>query len=96
LTNFPEYPWLNSTSFNAPVFKNFGKMMVEQSYEPAQFAMPLGLKDVELALEAGGDTQVPLPLAGLIREHVVAALAQGYANKDWAALAQLIAKDAGL
>lgn len=87
---------LTSTSFNAPVYKNYGRMMVEKSYEPAQFAMPLGLKDVELALAAGGDTRVRLPMAGLIREHLLAAIAQGYANKDWAGLAELIAKDAGL
>jgi 3-hydroxyisobutyrate dehydrogenase-like beta-hydroxyacid dehydrogenase len=87
---------LTSTSLSAPVYKNYGRMMVEQSYEPAQFAMPLGLKDVELALEAGGDTRVPLPMAGLIREHLLAALAQGHAGKDWVALAELIAKDAGL
>ncbi len=87
---------LTSTSLNAPVFKNYGRMMVEKDYEPAQFAMPLGLKDVELALEAGGDTRVPLPMAGLIREHLLAALAQGYADKDWAALAELTAADAGL
>jgi 3-hydroxyisobutyrate dehydrogenase-like beta-hydroxyacid dehydrogenase len=87
---------LTSTSLNAPVYKNYGRMMVEGAYEPAQFAMPLGLKDVELALEAGGDTRVPLPMAGVIREHLLAALAQGYAGKDWVALAELIAKDAGL
>ena len=87
---------LTSTSLNAPVFKNYGRMMVEKDYQPAQFAMPLGLKDVELALAAGGDTRVPLPMAALIREHLLAALARGYADQDWAALAELSAEDAGL
>ncbi len=87
---------LTSTSLNAPAYKNFGRMMVEKTYKPAQFAMPLGLKDLELALEAGGDVQAPLPLAGLIRERMLAALAQGYTDRDWGALAELSAKDAGL
>lgn len=60
------------------------------------FGGPPAAAKGELALEAGGDTRVPLPMAGLIREHLLAALAQGYADKDWAALAELIAADAGL
>ncbi|MSQ71775.1 MAG: NAD(P)-dependent oxidoreductase [Betaproteobacteria bacterium] len=87
---------LTSTSLNAPAYRNYGRMMVEEAYEPAQFAMALGMKDMELALQAGGDTQVPMPLAALIREHLLAAIARGHGDKDWVALAQLCAEDAGL
>jgi 3-hydroxyisobutyrate dehydrogenase-like beta-hydroxyacid dehydrogenase len=41
---------ITSTSLAAPAYKSYGKLMVERSYEPAQFDMTLGLKDVELAL----------------------------------------------
>jgi hypothetical protein len=66
---------LTRTSFSAPVYKNYGRMIVEQTFEPATFVLRLGLKDVELALEAGGDSQVPMPMAALIREQHLGALA---------------------
>jgi len=56
----------------------------------------MGLKDVELALEAGSDTRVPMPMAGVIREQHLAAIAQGYGDHDWAALGEYIAATAGL
>jgi 3-hydroxyisobutyrate dehydrogenase-like beta-hydroxyacid dehydrogenase len=87
---------LTCTSFSAPVYRNYGRMIVEQAFEPATFALRLGLKDVELALEAGGDSQVPMPMAALIREQHLGALAGGFGEKDWASLAQYIAQRAGL
>ncbi len=87
---------ITSTSFSAPAYKNYGRMIVDRNFEPATFVLRLGLKDVELALEAGGDTQVPMPMAAAIREQHVAAVARGLGEKDWAALADYIAERAGL
>ena len=86
---------ITSTAMNAPAYKNYGRMMVDKAFEPT-FTLRMGLKDVELALEAGGDTRVPLPLAGLIREQHIAAIAHGFGDKDWAALGEYIAQNAGL
>jgi len=61
--------------------------MVERAYEPAQFSMELGLKDVELALATARDQGISLSSAELIREHLMEAIARGHGNKDWAALA---------
>lgn len=86
---------ITSTSMNAPAYKNYGRLMIQ---EPAQvtFTLKLGMKDVELALQAGSDTAVALPLAALMREHHLAAIEQGYGDRDWAALGNYIAKRAGL
>ncbi|MDP1717080.1 MAG: hypothetical protein Q8L40_03305 [Burkholderiales bacterium] len=54
------------------------------------------MKDVELALQAGDDTAVPLPLAALLREQHLAAIAHGYGDKDWASLGNYIGERAGL
>ncbi len=86
---------ITSTSFNAPAYKSYGQRMVDRDFEPT-FALKLGLKDVELALDAGAGTGVPLPTAGLIRERHLAAISAGYGEKDWAALGEYIAQDAGL
>jgi 3-hydroxyisobutyrate dehydrogenase-like beta-hydroxyacid dehydrogenase len=60
------------------------------------FTLKLGMKDIELALQAGGDTGVPLLMAALILEQHLAAIARGYGDKDWAALGNYIAETAGL
>jgi 3-hydroxyisobutyrate dehydrogenase-like beta-hydroxyacid dehydrogenase len=86
---------ITSTSFNAPAYKNYGRRMVEKDFAPT-FALKLGLKDVELALAAGGDTGVPLPTANLIREQHLAAIARGFGDQDWAALGEYIAGRAEL
>jgi 3-hydroxyisobutyrate dehydrogenase-like beta-hydroxyacid dehydrogenase len=80
---------ITNTSLAAPAYKNYGKLMVERAYEPAQFSMALGLKDVELALATAREKGIALPSAELIREHLLQAIARGHREKDWAALAEL-------
>ena len=83
---------LTSTSLAAPAYRNYGKLMVERAYEPAQFSMALGLKDVELALATAAHHGVRLPAAELIRDHLMGAIAKGDGHKDWAAAAEYIPK----
>jgi 3-hydroxyisobutyrate dehydrogenase-like beta-hydroxyacid dehydrogenase len=87
---------LSKTSLGSPAYRNYGKMIVDQAWTPAQFAMPLGLKDVQLALATGADAGCPLPTAELIQKHIKQAIAAGRAEQDWAALAGKLAADAGL
>ena len=87
---------LSKTSLGSPAYRNYGKMIVDQAWTPAQFAMPLGVKDVELALSTAQDAGMRLPSAEMIREHLLEAIAEGRAEQDWAALAGKLAADAGL
>jgi len=87
---------LNGTFFTLPIFANYAKAVVEERYEPAGFKLALGLKDVRLALEAAGAVAVPMPLASLVRDHFLSGVARGYAERDWTALARVVADDAGL
>jgi 3-hydroxyisobutyrate dehydrogenase-like beta-hydroxyacid dehydrogenase len=87
---------LSNTSLGSPAYKNYGKMIVDQAWTPAQFAMPLGVKDVELALSTAREAGMDLPSGNLIRKHLLEAIAAGRAEQDWAALAGKLATDAGL
>ena len=87
---------LTNTLFAAPVYKNYGRMIVERRYEPAAFRLLLGLKDVRLLLEAGDESRTPMPFAGLLRDHLLEAVAQGDGERDWAALAEVVRRHAGL
>ncbi len=87
---------LTSTLFTAPVYKTYGGLIVDEAYEPAGFAAPLGLKDMRLALAAAEAHRVPMPLASLVRDHLLTVIAQGGEAQDWSALGRLAARNAGL
>ncbi len=86
---------MSSTLFASPVYKGYGALISERKYQPAGFAMTLGLKDVRLALEAGSDASVPLPIASLARDNLLDAIAHGDGTKDWAAMADVSRRRAG-
>jgi 3-hydroxyisobutyrate dehydrogenase-like beta-hydroxyacid dehydrogenase len=79
-----------------PVLSRYATLISAGQYEPAGFALRLGLKDVRLVLEAAGAAQVPMPFASLARDHYLAAMAKGMGDVDWSALAALAAERAGL
>jgi len=82
--------------FSSPVYANYGQIIAAGQFEPAGFRLTLGLKDVGLALAAAQDAAVPMPLASLIRDHYLSAIAHGRGDADWSALAEVVARDAGL
>ncbi|HEY7637724.1 MAG TPA: NAD(P)-dependent oxidoreductase [Gemmatimonadales bacterium] len=86
---------LTSTLFAAPVYKNYGAMIVERRYEPAAFRLALGLKDLRLVLEAAEAARTPMPFASVLRDHLLEAVAQGDGERDWAALAEVVRRHAG-
>ncbi len=88
--------FLTSTLFAAPVYKTYGGLIVDKKFTPPGFVAPLGLKDVRLALAAGEQLRVPLPIASLVRDRFLRLLAEGGESLDWSAISQLAAEDAGL
>lgn len=87
---------ITSTVFSAPVYKLYGGLIAGEKYEPAGFLLPLGLKDVRLVLAAADANRVPMPLASLVRDHLLEALALGQEKQDWSSLARVCARNAGL
>ena len=86
----------NGRLIRSPVYENYGNLIASERYEPAGFKLQHGLKDVRLALAAGEEVTTPLPLASLLRDHYLMAMARGWSDLDWAALAKLSAVNAGL
>ena len=87
---------LNGSIFQSPIYENYGKIIMGEKFSPPGFAMRLGLKDVRLVLAAADEAAVPMPVASLIRDHFVSGVARGWGDLDWAALARVVAADAGL
>ncbi len=82
--------------FTGAVFKSYGLMVLNQQYEPAGFALTLGLKDVNLARAAAAGLGVEMPTAELLKAHYDQAVAWGWQDKDWSAIGEVSAKKAGL
>jgi 3-hydroxyisobutyrate dehydrogenase-like beta-hydroxyacid dehydrogenase len=87
---------LTSTLFNAPAYQIYGGLIAREEYEPAGFAATLGLKDVRLALAAGDELSVPLPIGSLLRDRFLTLLANGGEHLDWSAIATVAGREAGL
>jgi 3-hydroxyisobutyrate dehydrogenase-like beta-hydroxyacid dehydrogenase len=82
--------------FACSAYKVYGKIIVEQRYQPAGQRAVLGLKDANLALAAGEAVGVPLPSGNVWRDRLVGAVAHGEGEHDWAVMAKDQARASGL
>ena len=85
------YEFITGTLFGTPIYKAYGKLIEQNSFRPANFVVPLGLKDVKLALDAGERVNLAMPLANIARDHLIQALAQGYQDHDWSVIGRVVA-----
>jgi len=65
------------TLFACPIYQNYGKTIAEGRFKPAGFALPLGLKDLELVLATATSSKTPMPLANLVRDRLLSGMARG-------------------
>jgi 3-hydroxyisobutyrate dehydrogenase-like beta-hydroxyacid dehydrogenase len=86
---------LTHSLFNSPPYKIYGELIAASRFEPAQFAAPLGFKDIKLALAAAESLRVPMPLGSLLHDRFLRLLAEGGEQLDWSAIGGLAARDAG-
>ncbi len=82
--------------FGSPMYKNYGTTMVDWKFEPAGFALKLGLKDVRQLVELAGEMGAPMPFASVMRDHFVSAMAHGQEQLDWSSVSLVAARRAGL
>jgi len=87
---------LTGSLFSAPIYRTYGTILVEQRFDPPGFALPLGMKDNALVLAAAQAAKVPMPMASLMRDQFLAAMAAGLADSDWSAIARITFRNAGL
>lgn len=88
--------FFGETIFACPIYQIYGRSIANRTYEPAGFRIELGLKDANLIIDAANKAETPMPLARLVQERMLAAVANGHKDLDWAAIELMIAGDAGL
>ena len=91
-----EFLEIMNTLLGSQVIANYGRIIADQKFEPAGFALRLGLKDVRLVLATAEECASPMPLASLAHDHLLSALAQGQGEMDWSSMTQVLARNAGL
>ena len=87
---------LTGTLFDAPVYRNYGDILANERFRPAGFAAPLALKDMRLVGQAADASRVPMPVLGVVRDHLLSAIAREGEDIDWSGIGAVIAADAGL
>jgi 3-hydroxyisobutyrate dehydrogenase-like beta-hydroxyacid dehydrogenase len=87
---------LGRTLFAAPVYQGYGAAIANRRFSPAGFRLELGLKDLDLVLEVAAKSKTPMPLASMLHDRFIAALAKGRESLDWSAISMGANEDAGL
>lgn len=87
---------LTETLFGAPVYRNYGQTMVDGSYGEVGFPAPLGLKDMRLVAGIADASRVPMPVLGIVRDHLLSTIAREGEDIDWSGIGKIIAADAGI
>lgn len=82
--------------FGAPAYEVYGKMIVDEAYDSMGATAIIGLKDINLALQAAESAQMPLPSASVMRDRLLGAIAHGDSALDWAVVAKEQARASGI
>lgn len=80
------------TLFNAPVYHNYGGVILQEKFEPAAFTAKLGLKDLNLVLSQAAAVKQPMPLAELLKSNMQQLVDSGQDQTDWSAVSTAVNK----
>jgi 3-hydroxyisobutyrate dehydrogenase-like beta-hydroxyacid dehydrogenase len=87
------YEMITDTIFSSPIYKNYGKIIIEKAYKDPGFTSQLGLKDTRLALGLADELSTPLPLADLIRNRFFINHNRGRKDWDWTSIVEVIKEE---
>lgn len=85
--------WMNMITqsvFAAPVYINYGNILIKEKYQPAGFTLRLGLKDINLIMEQSRELDVEMPIGQLMQKRFNEGIANGLGEYDWTALALML------
>jgi 3-hydroxyisobutyrate dehydrogenase-like beta-hydroxyacid dehydrogenase len=85
----------NSNVFACPAYQIYGKGIASNTFEPAEFTVHLGAKDVRLGLAAAEEVNIPMPLSSVARDSLLEAKAMGEDDMDLSVLGRVARARAG-
>lgn len=81
------FTMMQQTLFASPIYNNYGNILLKKNFQPASFALRLGLKDVNLVLQQAISTNVAMPVADAVQAQLMKAVQNGFGEYDWTAVA---------
>ena len=85
--------WMNMITqsvFAAPVYINYGNILIKEKYQPAGFTLRLGLKDINLIMEQSEQVKAEMPIGKFMQKRFNEGVANGLGEHDWTAVAMLL------
>ncbi len=79
---------LVETLFPGPIFQGYSQRIRDRAFDAVAGDLHLALKDTGMLLEAAEKLSMPLPFASVIRDRVLAGIAEGHGRQDVSALAR--------
>jgi 3-hydroxyisobutyrate dehydrogenase-like beta-hydroxyacid dehydrogenase len=86
---------ITQSMFASPSYQRYGGFIANSTYDPG-FALTLGLKDVDLALDAAAARGATLAGADIVGQNMRAGIARGDGARDWSIVAREARLRAGL
>ena len=88
------YEMITDTIFGSPIYKNYGKIIVEETYQQkGGFTSQLGFKDTKLAVHLAEQLSAPLPLGDLIKNRFMVNHNKRRNDWDWTSIAEVIKEE---
>ena len=90
------YSMISETLFSCPLYKNYGKAVIDRKFYEPLFRMALGAKDMNLVSSAAKECRTPMRFASVLQDRFTASLAKGRDNYDWLGIALDVEEEAGI
>lgn len=78
---------ITQTLFAAPVYINYSNILLKEIFQPAGFALKLGLKDVNLVIRQSTEVNAQMPIGKLMQQRLNKCVEDGLGDHDWTAVA---------
>jgi len=78
---------ITQTMFAAPVYINYSNILLKEMFQPAGFALKLGLKDINLIMQQSTEVNAEMPIGKLMQQRLRECLENGLGDHDWTAMA---------
>jgi 3-hydroxyisobutyrate dehydrogenase-like beta-hydroxyacid dehydrogenase len=82
--------WLNmltQTFFSAPIYVNYGNILLKENFLPPGFSLKLGLKDVNLVMGQARSAGAKMPIGNALQTQLSKSVEMGLGEHDWTAVA---------
>lgn len=87
------YEMITDFLFNCPIYKNYGKIIIEENYKEPGFTSQLGLKDIRLVEALADEVSAPVPFADVVRNRLLVNINRGRKDWDWTSFVAVIKEE---